>query len=109
MFGSYEHVGNALVGLFRQLKWQVMSLFYHNHARASGLGISDCTFLSVAIQSMFNKSYLEEFDEVVTTREQYQHILKKLKERSRSEFSRRQTVCKIDRRGCVFSFYVKII
>lgn len=86
MFGGYEHAGNALVGLFRQLKWQVMSLLYHNHDKASGLGVSDCAFLSGAIQSMFNQSYPEEFDEVVTTRREYHRILEKLQEKSRSEF-----------------------
>lgn len=86
MFGGYEHVGNALHGLFRQLNWDIISLMYHNHGVASGRGNSDCSFLSGAIESMFTTSYHRDFDELCATRSDYRRMLEKLKEMSRSEW-----------------------
>lgn len=85
MFGGYEHIGNALHGLFSELKWNVISLMYHNHNVASGRGNSDCSFLSGAIQGMFETSYHKDFDELCANRTDYRRILEKLKEMSRSE------------------------
>lgn len=85
MFGGYEHIGNALHGLFSQLHWNIVTVMFHNHGIASGRGNSDCSFLSAAIQGMFDTSYHKEFDELHATRKDYQRLLENLKKLSRSE------------------------
>lgn len=87
MFGSYEHVGNALHGLFRQFNWQIISLMYHNHGVSTGRGNSDCTFSLSAIRRNFeNTTSFQDFDEKRTTRDDFRRILYKFKQQTRSEF-----------------------
>lgn len=88
MFGSYEHVGNALHGLFRQFNWHIISLMYHNHGESTGRGNSDCTFSLSAIRRNFeNTTSFQDFDEKRTTRDDFRRILNRFKQQTRSEFN----------------------
>lgn len=88
MFGSYEHVGNALHGLFRQFNWHIISLMYHNHGASTGRGNSDCTFSLSAIRRNFeNTTSFQDFDEKHTTRDDFRRILYRFKQETRSELN----------------------
>lgn len=87
MLGSYEHVGNALRGLFRQFNWHIISLLYHNHGEATGRGNSDCSFSLSAIARNFKNttSFQEPFDEERSKRDDFRRLLRKIKQNTRSE------------------------
>lgn len=111
MFGSYEHVGNALHGLFRQLNWHIISLMYHNHGEATGRGNSDCSFSLSAIQRNFKNttSFHENFDEERATRNDFQRMLAKFKQQSRSELYNPITIFDLITEALNFLFFFCLI
>lgn len=88
MLGSYTQVGQAMWGLFKSFNWEIVSILFHNHDAKLGLGNSDCSFQLSSIAHIYrNRSefLIQNFDETLTTREDFMNYLEEIKRKSRSE------------------------
>ncbi|XP_048515966.1 atrial natriuretic peptide receptor 2 isoform X3 [Athalia rosae] len=84
MMGSHRLVGEALRHILRGFGWKVAGLMYHNHAAASGRGISDCHFtLSAVFRALNQTSVYKSFDQETATPKEYRQLLASLSDNAR--------------------------
>lgn len=87
MVGNYERLGLTIRDILSEFNWNILYFMYHNHGKDTGRGNSDCSFTLSAVHRHVGKkeTYMDAFDEEISSRADYLRILTKAKTQSRSE------------------------
>lgn len=87
MVGNYERLGLTVRDILSEFNWNILYFMFHNHGKDTGRGNSDCSFTLSAVHRHVGKkeTYMDAFDEEISSRVDYLRILTKAKTQSRSE------------------------
>lgn len=87
MVGNYERLGLTIRDILSEFNWNILYFMFHNHGKDTGRGNSDCSFTLSAVHRHVGKkeTYMDAFDEDISSRADYLRILTKAKTQSRSE------------------------